>query len=403
MHGASHMVPQRSQQQQADGAQMSAQQIMQMNMDARNACTGRGLDMIQQVASQIVTTYIAGQPFVINFPARNVGMIKRFFIEIVADIGQVGAETHTLQPLGPSAILSNVNFTDLSNQARINTTGWHLHMLATFRRQLAFGAAFTNDSPVSMGSNYNVIKAPATVNTGSQKVYMVYEVPLAYGDMDLRGAVYANVVNATMNLQLTINPNFFASSAANAVQSVYKSSSAQLGKINSITVNLYQNYLDQLPSVNGQPYLPQMDLSTVYLLNNTNANGLAVGADQAIPYANFRNFLSTIIGYDNNGTLNPGTDINYFAMQSANFTNLFKMDPQMASLLTRTKINDDLPAGFYYFDHRLRPLSTIQYGNMQLIVNPSVVTSANQSQLLVGYESLAMMNTITQAGSLFQS
>lgn len=381
----------------------SAATAQQMNAAARSAVLGVSIDMMQQIASVVTTNYVAGQPSQLNIPIRNVGLIKRFFVEVVATVSQGGAETQTLTRFGPANVFSNITLTDLSNQARINTTGWHLHNLATVRRQLAFGAAFTNDSPCSIGSNYNVIKAPASV-TAAAPLYMCYEIPVSYGDQDLRGAIYANVVNATMNLQLTINPNFFVVAGADPVLAVYQSSTAQLGKVTSITVNVYQNYLDQLPrDQNNNVVLPQIDLATVYLLNNTNVTGLGVGADQAIPYANFRNFLSTFLIYDNNGVLNAGSDINYMTLQTANYTNVFKYDPMLSALQTRTKINDDFPPGMYYFDHRMRPISTVQYGNMQLIVNPSQVNSAGGSMFLIGYESLAMTNMITQAGSLYQS
>ena len=148
--------------------------------------------------------------------------------------------------------------------------------------------------------------------------------------------------------------------------------------------------------------LPSLDLEYVYLLNNTNSTGLSAGSDQALPYANWRNFLSTFVIYDNAGVLNLGTDINYIAMQSANFTNLFKLDPFMLSLITRTKINDDFAAGVYYIDTRNKPINTLQYGNMQLLVNPSAVTNST-SQFLIGYESLALQGVMNQAGSIFQS
>ena len=189
-------------------------------------------------------------------------------------------------------------------------------------------------------------------------------------------------------------------STGNPTQAVYQSSTTQLGKINTFTVTVYQNSLDQLP-VNpktGTVILPPLDLEYVYLLNNTNATGLVANADQALPYANWRNFLSTFVVYDNAGVLNLGTDVNYLALQSANFTNLFKMDPFMLSLLTRTKINDDFAAGVYYVDTRNKPINTLQYGNMQLLVNPSAVTNST-SQLLIGYESLALDRKSTRLNS----
>jgi hypothetical protein len=373
------------------------------NRAARDAIVANSVDLIQQIFTTTISNYVAGQAYPINVPVRNVGLIKRFWVEVLANVSQGAAETQTKSTLAGANVFSQVILTDLNNQTRVSTTGWHLHMLATVRRQLAFGAAFTNSDPSGIGQNWNLMTTPSPVTT-AQNLRWFYEIPVSYSDTDLSGAIWANVLNATMNLQLTINPSFFVASGADSVSSVYQSSSAQLGKINSIVVTVYQNSLDQLP-VNpqtGTVILPPLDLQYVYLLNNTTVNGLVASSDQALPYANWRNFLSTFVVYDNAGTLNLGTDMNYLAMQSANFTNLFKMDPFMLSLLTRTKINDDFAPGVYYVDTRSKPINTLQYGNMQLLVNPSAVTNST-STLLVGYESLALQGVMNQAGSIFQS
>jgi hypothetical protein len=384
-------------------SQQAAMQARQANMSARSLIVGSAVDLIQQIFTTTVTTYVAGQGFVINVPVRNVGLIKRFFIEITANVQQTAAETQTKTALAGANILSQVILTDLNNQTRVSTSGWHLHYLATVRRQLAFGAAFTNSDPSGIGNNWAINTTPSPVTT-AQNLRWFYEVPVAYSDTDLSGAIWANVLNATMNLQMTVNPNFFVAAGADATLAVYQSSIATLGKINTMTITVYQNCLDQLP-VNpqtGTVILPPLDLEYVYLLNNTNSVGLAAGADQALPYANWRNFLSTFLIYDNAGVLNLGTDVNYIAMQSANFTNLFKIDPFLLSLLTRTKINDDFAAGVYYIDTRAKPINTLQYGNMQILFNPSAVTGGT-SQLLIGYESLALQGVMNQAGSIFQS
>jgi hypothetical protein len=373
------------------------------NLQARQLIVQNSVDLVQQIFQTTITTYVAGQTFPINVTPRNVGLIKRFWVKINATVSQSGTETQTKTTLGGANILSQVIFTDLNNQVRVSTTGWHLHFLASVRRQLAFGAAFTNSDPSGIGQNWSLNNTPSPVTT-AQSLTWFYEIPVSYSDTDLTGAVWANVLNATMNLQLVINPNFFVTSTADSVQAVYKSSTAVLGTISSMTITVYQNSLDQLP-VNPQTnsvILPPKDLEYVYLLNNTNSTGLSAGSDQALPYANWRNFLSTFVIYDNAGTLNLGTDINYLAMQSANFTNLFKVDPYMLSLITRTKINDDFPAGTYYVDTRNKPINTLQYGNMQLLVNPSAVTNST-SQLLIGYESLALQGVMNQAGSIFQN
>lgn len=373
----------------------------QRNMLHRRLILDQGVDVINKIATltQAAAGYTAGQGLVLNIPLQNVGLIKRLIIKITANVQQSAAETHTRTTIGPANFLSQIQLTDLNNLTRVNTNGWHLSMLASARRKQAFGAADTTDSPMGFGSNYNVITAPATV-TAAANLFMMYEVPLAYSDNDLRGAIFANVVNATMNLQMTINPNLSVANTGNPSQACYQSSTAALMKINTYTIDVYQQYIDQLPkNQNGQYLLPQIDLQTQYNLLNIVNSGLVVGGDFSLPYANFRQYLSTFLMYDNFGVLNAGTDINYFSLQTANSMNILKYDPFISQLLSgRNKIADDWPKGIYYFDHRANPLVTLNYGNMQLNVNPSAVTAG--AQIIAGYEYFVMQHQILKAGSM---
>jgi hypothetical protein len=374
-------------------AQPSPQQA---NMIARNAILASAKDMWLPIYTQLPAGTIAGQT--INIPVRNVGLIKRFLVKITGTFVQAAAETYTLSKIGLANVLSNVQFTDLNNQQRINTSGWHLHYVATARRQAAFGAAFTNDQSAGIASNYPIMKVTSPLST-IQTFTMYYEIPISYGDYDLRGAIYANVVNATMNLQLTFNPSFQVATGANATLAVWQSSATAVGTLAITDFRVYQNFLDQLPMTQNGPVLPMLDLAHAYMLQNTALAGLVANQDNAVPFANFRQFLSTFVIFDNVG-LNLGTDIGYLALQTANYTNIFKLDPYTAKVIyEREIINDDFPAGVHYFDTRRQPIVTTQQGNTQLIVNPLTVTSS-ASQFLVGFEMLALINQVTQAGSL---
>jgi len=375
----------------------STAQLQQANMAARQMVIQRGLNMWQAIASGQVANPLTNN--VMNIPIRNVGLVKRLVVEFTITLAQSAAETLTRTQWGPANLLSNVVLTDLNNQQRINTAGWHLHALASARRQNAYGAALVNDSPVAIGSNFPVIVAPTPITT-VQTIRMFYELPISYGDYDLRGAIYANVVNATMNLQMTFNPNFVVGTGVDATLAGYQSSTAAIGTLGALNYTIYQNYLDQVPMSSNGPILPLMDISTAYLLSNTSVTGLTQGQDFPVPLANFRDFMSVFAIYDNAGTLNAGTDLNYIGLQSANFTFINKYDPFMSSLLTRNMLGDDFPKGTYYFDFRNKPVATIQYGNMQLILNPSSVTNAT-ANVLLGYETLALINQVTNAGSLY--
>lgn len=379
--------------------------IQRQNAIARDTVLSRSVDMKQQIFTGTIAAANVRNT-VLNVPVRNVGLIKRFIVEVSGAIVQAAAETLTRTAFNGANIFSQIVFTDLSNNTRIQTTGWHMHLLACARRQQVFGAAYTTDSPVLIGANTNVMTIPSPVTT-TQNFRFFYEIPISYSDFDLRGSIYAGVVNATMNLQLTVNPNFVVASTGNPTEAVYISSSTDLGTINNFTVTVYQQYLDQLPMTNQGPILPLMDLSTVYLLNNTVASAMVVNQDFSVPFANFRDFMSTIAIYDNfGGSAASGAELNYIALQSANYTNIWKMDPYALALQTRNIIGDDFPAQAarytYYIDTRMKPITTIQYGNMELVWNFAAV-QASTSALKVGYEALALQNQITQAGSLYNT
>ncbi len=96
--------------------------------------------------------------------------------------------------------------------------------------------------------------------------------------------------------------------------------------------------------------------------------------------------------------MNAGTDINYLALSSANYTNIFKVSPGFMAMQTRNIIGADMPTGSYYFDFRKKPYSTVSYGNLNLIVNPSLVNAS--AVLLAAFEQLAQQNQVVGAGSI---
>jgi hypothetical protein len=376
------------------------------NMYARNLIT-RGsanqppaITMLQPI---FTATYTSGVNTTVTVPVRPVGLIKRFWVKVTGTI-TAGAQNLSLTALGLANFWSSVVLTDFMNNQRIQTTGAHLNLISSAKRRRVFGAAMTTDTPNGFGNIFTATEqAPATINatlTGNFQHFL--EVPCAYSDHDLRGAVWGNTVNAAAQLQLTVGTGVLVATGADPTLAVYQSAGAAAGTLTTFTVTVYQEYFDQIPSDrNRKPILPLIDLSYAYTLINTTMAGVpVVNTDNAYAYPNFRQFLSTAVVYDNGGTLNIGTDITNFQLQSANFTNIFKLDPITAALRARLILGDDCPKAMYYFDHRDRPIDTQQYGNITLTINPSTV-NANAS-VLVWLEALAVMNLITQAGSYGQ-
>ena len=388
--------------------------------------------MLQSIYSQTVTP--ANSPTITVQP-RNVGLINGFWVKVVATVANASGETANLTDFGPANVLSQIQFNDLSNNTRIQTTGWHIAFINSWKSRRAFlsaligtggtntglqttGIAAAEDDPINFGSNWTLNSAPATITTGnSGTVTMWYWIPLAYNpdnpqSPDLRGAVYANVVNATMQLFLSFCGSFgssvCAANGADSTSSMYVQAAgggtASLVTLSSATVTVYQDYWDQIPTGPQGLLLPILDLSTIYELKFTQVNNMTAGIDYPYQYANFRDFLSTIAVYVNNGSTGArgvGADVNYWALQSANFTNIWKVEPALIAGMTRNHIGLDMPPGVYFFDSRTKPISTTQYGNMQLILNASA--ASNNPYEFVAVEDFAIVQQLSMAGSLAAS
>jgi hypothetical protein len=393
------------------GSQSGGQNIAQVDQQITNLILQVGEDMLQVVGSGTFTPN--GNNNTVNLPMRPVGLTRGFVVKIVATFSNPDtAIAASLTNFGAANIISNFTLTDLDNYQRINTTGWHLNLLNTLKEGFPFGAALLSsatDTPVKTGNNYNVMGASSTVPikaggvNGTGTVTMYFWVPCAYGKRDLRGAIYTGIVNATAFLQFTVNQTPVVTSG-DATQAVYsQAASATPASISSVSYTVYQNYIDQIPRYasgpnKGAPILPPIGQSTQYRLVSTSLGAITAGQQFPIPFSNFQSFLSALVIYDQNGTLNAGSDITNWSLAAANTLQFFQVDPYTQTLKTRLRIKTDLPAGAYAFDFRDQPINTNQAGNMQLMLQAS--SAAAGSTTLVGFESFAQVNTVLGAQSL---
>jgi hypothetical protein len=404
------------------GGKMSAAQL---NAYARAAIKAKAVKMTQQIFSQTYgasanTTDVSASQPIINVIPRNVGLIKGFYVNLVASINNRSAETMDLSDLGPANLLTQIQFNDLNNNTRIQTTGWHMAFLNAIKARRPYGTALVHgtgfDSPINYGSNFTgeiglTVAGAAATSIATDTIgtlTMWWWVPLAYSDDDLRGSVYANVVNATMQLNLTLNTRIAANNGADSTLAGFvaatTSTDASSCVVSQLVCTVYQVYMDQLPVGQSGVLLPVLDLATIYEMKNTVFTAVTPNQDFPIQYSNFRDFLSTTLIYVNTGSTGArlgGGDINYLALQSANFTNIWKKTPSLVALETRNHLQTDMPPGCYYFGSREKPISTVQYGNMELIINAS--TAGAGAYALLGYEDFALVQSLSMAGSLAAS
>lgn len=393
----------------APAQQMSPQQVnaMYRSLILRGGVLGStyfppAVDMWQQLNPILPAS--VGPGSVITIQLRNVGLVKRLVVEFTATVTAGATTTQTLTPLGLTNLISNITFIDLGNNTRINSTGWHLNLVSSVKRRRVFVAAYSSDTPNGYGNvNNRTMYAPTTIAAnGNTPIKFILEIPFVKNNHDLRGAIFADVTNAVMQVQITLNPQMFVSSTADKTLAMYQSGGTDLATLSGVAVQCNQNYLDQLPRnpQTAAPILPALDLGTAYLLNNT-ASGLpVVNQDNGFAFVNARSYESVAFIYDNNGTLNVnGIDLNYIQVTSANFTQILRFDGMMAATNERDILGCDFPAGTRYLDFRHRPINTSQFGNIQMIINPSSVLGS-AATILFGWEAYGVIGQVNQGGSL---
>lgn len=397
-----------TQQAQAPTAQSQAAANYNYNMQVRNwwvygqpsYAIPPALNMKQQVNPSLPASVLPGSVLIANM--RNVGLVKRLTIELKGTITAGAVSTQTLQAQGLSNLISNVQYYDLANNTRVNTSGWHLTYIASVKRRRPWGAAATTDTGFGFGNNFSINTAPATITANNNTTFTaLFEVPFVRMDNDLRGAIFGDITTGNAQLQVTLNPGMFVASGVDGTLAVYKSAGADLATLSNVTWQVYQNYLENGPrQQDGTPVLPALDIGTAYMLTNTNSPGSpVVNADNTAPFVNQRQFLSLIAIYDNAGVLNAGTDISSMKVQSANLTNVQVVDPFYQALEGRLAIGDDFPKGVYYFDFNDRPIDTVQFGNYVFALVPSSV-GGSTATILYGWEAYGRIGLVNQGGSI---
>lgn len=391
--------------------------LTQQDAQATQAILKRAVNRLQLVGS--VTLNPVANPIWLLQPI-NIGLIKRFYIVCTGTLTNTGSQTLTLTDAGLSNIfgVGGVQYTDLNNYLRVNTHGQHLTYLSIAKnRKPKFATSNWNTidgSNLSQMLNtppalWPVLSAPQTITTGagSGTFRAMFELPLAYSDKDLRGAIWANVLTAVQQLQLTVNQNVVAAGNADPTFAVYSGPAGAAGAITSITMSVYQEYLDQLPQAsNGRQVttlLPQLSLSTAYEIKSLVQQNIAPNQENYFSYTNQRSFLSTFVRYNNNGGngLEEGGDIAYWALVSANSTYLWKADPLTLTGLSRDELEIDLPSGTYYFSSRKRAIATLQFGNIQLALNPSTANAGAYMAIML--EAFAPLNTLQNGPGLINA
>ena len=344
----------------------------------------------------------------IQAPIRNVGLPTGLVVHITGSINNTsGANALTATPFGIANVLSNAQFQDYSNYQRVNTWGWHLHQIATRKARWPLGLCHATQVPANSGAlgfgdNYSLVSYPASIAANSTGNFeMWYHIPFTKGYHDLTGMLNALQLQNQATISLTINQNPVVASGTDSTLAIY-SGAAPSWTWGQVTVEVYQDYFDQLPTDAGGKYIiPQMDTNTLYELKSNTYSGLVSGQNFPIMIPNFREFLSMYAVLDNGGVLYPGTDLNQIQLATANLLPIRSTTPRMKAYEQRHMFGTDLPVGTWAFDFSDSPIDTSVFGNMEVIfgLGGTQAVAANSS-MLVGWEDVGV-GAVMLAGSSF--
>lgn len=285
----------------------------------------------------------------------NVGVVTKLRMLVTINV-DIGTATATLSPKAPFNSIKQLRLTDYEGTDRVNLTGYQLWQINSVRKR---APAFINNEGLA-----DVSALPSTpVGVGAgQDIQFYMEVPLAFNDEnDLRGAILAQTALGEMFLNVTWNDDFHQNGNDDGV---YNGAGTSTVAVNSISVDVYQDYL--MPQVIGdQTPLPLVDLITVYELNGNLkvTDNLSNGQQRLISYPNVRNVIGAYVNWQNNGILS--NSISEFKL-IANGNNILRENGLQTQLMDqRGWIHGDLKTGGFFMQHRARPIETSQFGNVQ--------------------------------------
>ncbi len=321
--------------------------------------------------------FTAGQLATIKL--RNVGILTGVDLVVTGNITITTAAVPT--SYGPFNFIQNLSYNDFNNVNRINLSHRALAIIEAGRQRRLGTRGFLSDlvdTPAVAGSVAPQIQLPtAVVAPTSANFRIPIHIPICYdSSSNLKGAVLAQTDRGEqyISVQFPTAAQVFGSTD----DAVYSSGA---GSIANLYVTAYQLFLQPQP-IQGQLYLPMQDLVTVYELNGgmRSSSDLAAGQAKYINYPNARQVLSSVHAYFNGSTVVGsgfvyGTDMTNVEIELSANTSMTKFNgPDLYDHLRRLFNGDAFP-GSMYFDHRRVPIDTVDFGQVQAKLTPSIVNA----------------------------
>jgi hypothetical protein len=316
----------------------------------------------------------------------NVGLTVGVQLRISTTVTTTGSGV--VSPIGGFALTPQITMTDYNQIERVSTDAYSLQALRSFKRRRlddawAPSAVFENSQ-----TEPAVSAVPSGVVADAPLSYFV-DIPLAmdYEGGDLRGLSLSQAV---------VGEQFVSVKFADAIlgtdptKNVFTAATTAV-VASDIIVEVWQDYL-QPQSMDSLPF---MDLSTIYEIKGLfrSDSDIATSGQKLINYPNVRTVFSSLHNCFDFGAAMETTELNSLQLL-VNSSQILRED----SYLSKKRAMVDAVLGevgkqAIYNDHRMNPISTAIFGNVQFALNFGTITGGANTFIQSQFESLYASGT----------
>ncbi len=354
----------------------SQQQAAMMNSQGRAILLGSGIKMSRIVAQGAALALGSATRINLN----RTGITTGVLLDFTCSLNITGAMTAS--PAGPWTLISQLKYTDFAGTDRINTPGYALYALNSLKHNQMLSNAIAGVISSIGNLDTDLLTFPTAIANPALLQFSLF-LPFAVDpSRDLRGAV-PSMTNVGEHY-ITITPALALVNTTDVLAAPYTAGTAA---VNSFTVDVTQFYIQ--PQNLAANMLPGIDLTTIYEINGNwvTTSGFQSNSQVLINYPNDRSIMSALHVYENGGLLTVnGADLSKLELLVNSNTVFREHTPRSWRLIQRDHIRGDVPAGFYYWNHRSQPILTALYATVQARYSLLTV-NAGVTKIVAQYES----------------
>jgi hypothetical protein len=316
----------------------------------------------------------------------NVGLTTNIQARVSTTVTTTGSGV--VSPIGGFALVPQVVMTDYNQIERVSTDAYSLQALRSFKRRRLDDAWSPSAVFENSQSEPAVSQVPTGVVAGANLNFFI-DIPLAmdYEAGDLRGLSLSQAVVGEQFVSFKFADTIVGS---DPTRNVFTTATTAV-VASDIVVEVWQEYL-QPQSMDSLPF---MDLSTIYEIKGLfrSDSDIATSGQKLINYPNVRTVFSSLHNCFDFGSAMTTTEINSLQLL-VNSSQILREDTYISKKRAMVDaVLGEVGTQAIYNDHRMNPISTAIFGNVQFALNFAAITGGANTFIQSQFESLYASGT----------